>query len=135
PGVLFGRMAGLPVDIAAGDPDPTGIVSVNDVQQLVEGVFHGDFTVRDPSWKPQARVTPDPPKSRLSRRGRCRSSPRPSTPRRSPRPAPPRSRAPAGSSDIRGTWPRSLLRSPPASRRARPYRGSHNRARAGSRGS
>jgi hypothetical protein len=28
-------------------PNPAGIVSVDDVQQLVEGVFHGDFTVTE----------------------------------------------------------------------------------------
>jgi hypothetical protein len=36
-----GRNAGLNVDI--GDPNPTGIVSVDDGQQLVEGVFHGSI--------------------------------------------------------------------------------------------
>jgi hypothetical protein len=46
PGVLFGIFDGLDVEIAVDHPDPAGIVSVDDIQQLVEGVFHdGNFTV------------------------------------------------------------------------------------------
>src|SRR5439155_578661 len=58
PGVLFGIADGLHVEIAVDDPDPAGIVSVDDVQQLIEGVFHGIFPVtprslyRSSNWFP-----------------------------------------------------------------------------------
>jgi hypothetical protein len=45
PGVLFGSADGVHVEIAVDHPDPTGIVTVNDVQQLALGVFHGTFIV------------------------------------------------------------------------------------------
>jgi len=46
PGVLFGVANGIDVDIAIDHPDPTWIVSVDDVQDLVEGVFHGSTQVQ-----------------------------------------------------------------------------------------
>jgi hypothetical protein len=44
--MLFGVVDGLPVEIAVDHPDPTGIVLVDNVEELVERVFHGSTQVQ-----------------------------------------------------------------------------------------